>query len=225
LSHDPQHTASSHVVSGQQTGSKIAGVLLAAGQSTRMGPDNKLLMPIDGMPIIRKTAISLIEGGLADLLVVTGHQAEEVQSCLADLPLRFVENTSFASGQAGSIGVAIERILNEGHLAALIALADMPFVTSGLVNAMVANHLDLVAAQGRVTIPMFNGQRGNPVIWGRDFFERLMQLSGDIGGRALLEKHSDAVHEFVWTDDSIHRDIDTPLAYEAAAKDKQGINS
>ncbi len=52
-----------------------------------------------------------------------------------------------------------------------------------------------------------------------------MQLSGDIGGRALLEKHSDAVHEFVWTDDSIHRDIDTPLAYEAAAKDKQGINS
>jgi len=183
------------------------------------------LMPIDGMPIIRKTAISLIEGGLADLLVVTGHQAEEVQSCLANLPLRFVENTSFASGQAGSIGVAIERILNEGHLAALIALADMPFITSDLVNAMVANHLNLVAAQGRVTIPMFNGQRGNPVIWGRDFFERLMQLSGDIGGRALLEKHSDAVHEFVWTDDSIHRDIDTPLAYEAAAKDKQGINS
>ncbi len=169
MSHDPQHTASSHVVSGQQTGSKIAGVLLAAGQSTRMGPDNKLLMPIDGMPIIRKTAISLIEGGLADLLVVTGHQAEEVQSCLADLPLRFVENTSFASGQAGSIGVAIERILNEGHLAALIALADMPFITSDLVNAMVANHLNLVAAQGRVTIPMFNGQRGNPVIWGRDF--------------------------------------------------------
>ena len=220
MSNNPHHAALSHAVSLQQTGSNITGVLLAAGQSTRMGADNKLLMPLDGMPIIRRTALNLIGGGLADLLVVTGHQAEEVQSCLADLPVRFIENTSFATGQAGSIGVALERLRNEGHLGALIALADMPFITSDLVNAMVANHLNLATARGRVTIPMFNGRRGNPVIWGCDFFDRLMQLAGDVGGRALLERHSDAVNEFVWMDDSIHRDIDTPAAYEAVAKDK-----
>jgi len=194
----------------------IGGVLLAAGQSKRMGENNKLLMEVDGAPLVRRAARALLEGGLQDVVVVTGHQSDAVKAALADLPLRFVDNPDYADGQAGSVAAGIRVLAESNHAGALVALGDMPFVKAGLVQSLIRDHVALADAEDRITFPVYDGQRGNPVLWGRRFFDSLMALSGDTGGRAILAQNAGAVNSFSWNDASIHQDIDTPEGLASA---------
>ncbi len=98
----------------------------------------------------------------------------------------------------------------------LVALGDMPFVKSDLIEALIAAHQGLADSQSRITLPSFDGRRGNPVIWGRSFFEELASLSGDTGGRALLAHYPAALNALGWPDPSIHQDIDTAEELAAA---------
>jgi len=187
----------------------IGGVLLAAGSSQRMGGVNKLLVEIDGQPMVRHAATAMIEGGIRDLVVVTGHQRELVTRALDGLDVSFVHNADFAAGQAGSVAVGVGA-LPDGLSGALIALGDMPFVTAGLVAEMIRDHSGLGDGEKRISFPVHEGRRGNPVLWGSGFFAALGKLSGDIGGRSVLAEHPAAVNSIGWHDNSIHRDVDTP---------------
>lgn len=194
-------------------GIAIGGVLLAAGMSSRMGDENKLLAEIDGVPMVRRAAEAMVSGGIRQLVVVTGHQADEVGAVLSgfdvpDLQLRLVHNPDFAEGQAGSVAAGIAA-LPAGLSGALIGLGDMPFITPSLVAEMIHDHSGLGDHEKRISFPVFEGRRGNPVLWGRGFFDALSDLSGDIGGRHILSQNPAAVNSISWTDDSIHRDIDT----------------
>jgi len=186
----------------------IGGVLLAAGMSRRMGAQNKLLVEIDGVPMVRRAAAAMLEGGIRELVVVTGHEGDLVAAALHGLALRIVENTSFADGQAGSVAAGIAA-LSDGVSGALIGLGDMPFIPPELVAEMIRDHSALGDHESRISFPVFEGRRGNPVLWGRSFFPALSDLSGDIGGRRILAENPAAVNSIGWIDDSIHRDIDT----------------
>ena len=192
----------------------IGGVLLAAGMSSRMGAENKLLVEIDGVPMVRRAAEAMVSGGIRHLVVVTGHQAEEVGAVLSDLEapdleLSLVHNPDFSDGQAGSVAAGIAA-LPAGLSGALIGLGDMPFISPSLVAEMIHDHSGLGDHEMRISFPVFEGRRGNPVLWGKGFFGALSGLSGDIGGRHILSQNPAAVNSISWTDDSIHRDIDTP---------------
>lgn len=194
-------------------GIAIGGVLLAAGMSRRMGDENKLLVEIDGVPMVRRAAEAMLAGGIRQLVVVTGHQADAVAAVLADmdvpdLDLRFVHNPDFADGQAGSVATGIAA-LPAGVSGALIGLGDMPFIVPALVSEMIHDHSGLGDHERRISFPVFEGRRGNPVLWGREFFAALAGLSGDVGGRHILSENPAAVNSISWIDDSIHRDIDT----------------
>ena len=194
-------------------GIAIGGVLLAAGMSRRMGDENKLLVEIDGVPMVRRAAEAMLAGGIRQLVVVTGHQADAVAAVLADmdvpdLDLRFVNNPDFADGQAGSVATGIAA-LPAGVSGALIGLGDMPFIVPALVSEMIHDHSGLGDHERRISFPVFEGRRGNPVLWGREFFAALAGLSGDVGGRHILSENPAAVNSISWIDDSIHRDIDT----------------
>jgi len=188
----------------------IGAVLLAAGESRRMGETNKLMLEIDSVPVIRRTAINLIDAGIKDIVVVTGHQKNMVTEALQGLPLRFSHNANYSSGQATSLACGIRQLAANAHGAALIALGDMPFVSAELITALLHDHASLSDAEHRISFPVFAGRRGNPVIWGKTFFEQLTRLSGDIGGRTILAQHRNAANSLSWHDNSIHQDIDAP---------------
>lgn len=214
---DPHLAAPGRSANRLTTANKVAGVLLAAGISRRMGDANKLLLKLDGVPIIRLSALNMLAGGIRDLIIVTGHQQAAVMAALSDLPVKFVHNPAYRDGQSGSVASGISQLVDWGPDGALIALGDMPFLSPDLIAALVRDHAGLADGRDRITFPVHNGQRGNPVMWGAGFFAELVALSGDTGGRALLADHAGAVNSFSWGDDSIHRDIDTPAAFSKAS--------
>lgn len=196
----------------QISNATIGGVILAAGQSQRMGAQNKLLAEIDGVPIIRRTAQALLDGGLNDLVIVTGHEHRLVAAALDGLPVTCIYNDDYQSGQASSVACGVRHHQNGSHAAVLIALGDMPLVRPELIAALLRDHSSLPDATDRITLPVFDGRRGNPVIWGRGFFDELVALTGDAGGRIIFAENKNAVNSLGWPDDSIHLDIDTPEA-------------
>ncbi len=196
----------------QISNATIGGVILAAGQSRRMGAQNKLLAEIDGVPIIRRTAQAMLDGGLNDLVIVTGHEHRLVAAALDDLHVTCIYNDYYQSGQASSVVCGVRHHQKGSHAAVLIALGDMPLVRPELIAALLRDHSSLPDATDRITLPVFDGRRGNPVIWGRGFFDELVALTGDAGGRIIFAENKNAVNSLGWPDDSIHLDIDTPEA-------------
>jgi len=193
----------------QPDGVDIAGVLLAAGMSSRMGNSNKLLVEIDGMPMVRHAAQAMLAGGIEDLVVVTGHQARSIEAALSGLSLRFAHNPDFADGQSCSVAAGIAAMPASAS-GALIGLGDMPYLSADLVAEMVQDHARLGDHNTRISFPVYEGRRGNPILWGSGFFKALQDLTGDIGGREILAAYPAAVNSITWWDDSIHRDIDNP---------------
>ena len=193
---------------------RLAGIVLAAGQSSRMGPDNKLLAEFAGKPLVRYVTEVMLGAGLEDLTVVIGHQADQVAAALADLPLHLLFNADFAAGQGHSVAAGV-CALDGAVTDALIALGDMPLISPEMVQNLVEAHLACDDHQRRITLPSCDGKRGNPVIWGSAFFPELKQLRGDTGGRQVLQDHL-AVHNLVEISSSaIFRDIDTPADLQA----------
>lgn len=202
----------------QISNATIGGVILAAGQSQRMGAQNKLLAEIDGVPIIRRTAKALLDGGLNDLVIVTGHEHRLVAAALDDLHVTCIYNDYYQSGQASSVVCGVRHHQKGSHAAVLIALGDMPLVRPELIAALLREHSSLPDATDRITLPVFDARLGNPVIWGRGFFDELVALTGDAGGRIIFAENRNALNSLSWPDDSIHLDIDTP---EALASQKR----
>lgn len=193
--------------------SRVAGVVLAAGRSSRMGTTNKLLADIQGLPMVRRVAETALLAGLDPVVVVLGHDAGQVRSALEGLPVRLVENPAHAQGLSTSVGVGIGAVA-DGVDGAMILLGDMPWVSVADVRALMGA---FSPAEGRsICIPVAGGRRGNPVLWSARHFVSLRALQGDVGARRLLAEHPHGVCEVIVPDDGVLRDIDTPEALHAS---------
>ena len=185
----------------------VAGVLLAAGTSSRYGGPNKLLESVDGEPMVRRSARALLDADLDSVTVVLGHEADRVRDALTGFGVAFVANPDYESGQASSVGRAVEHLQEAGDADAVVfALGDMPFVDSASVDALVATF----EATGRSALAAgCDGQRGNPVLFAAEHFDALADASGDVGGRGVLLGADDAA--VVETGDpGVLRDVDRP---------------
>jgi molybdenum cofactor cytidylyltransferase len=192
---------------------KVAAVILAAGRSTRMGGPNKLLAELGGKTLVRIVAEQALASKASDVIVVTGHQAAEVEKSLAGLKVRFVRNPDFADGLASSVKAGIAAVPDAAD-AAVVCLGDMPLIDAHLIDRLIeAFQPD---RGGLIALPVSDGRRGNPVLWSRRFFSELMTLDGDIGARHLIAKHGEAVAEVPVEGHGAFLDIDTPQALEAA---------
>ncbi|OYV35020.1 MAG: 4-diphosphocytidyl-2C-methyl-D-erythritol kinase [Rhodospirillales bacterium 20-64-7] len=195
---------------------RIAAIVLAAGRSSRMGNTNKLLarMP-DGRRMIEQTVDQIAASPASPILVVTGHQETEIRATLAGRPVRFVSCPDYAEGMAASLRSGVSALAAEIG-AALICLGDMPLVDAPTLSRLLTAY---DPAEGReIVIPSFDGQRGNPVLWGRRFFPELMSLTGDTGGRQILHRYMEFVSEVLVDNDTVLRDFDTPELLAALAK-------
>ncbi|MEE9574718.1 MAG: molybdopterin-binding/glycosyltransferase family 2 protein [Gammaproteobacteria bacterium] len=184
----------------------VTAIVLAAGQSHRMGDENKLLMKIDDSPMIEHVAKTLNESCLNEIIVVTGFEAEQIKSALNSYDLRFVNNPDFDKGLSTSL-VAGLRSVDEMTDAVIICLGDMPMVTSTDIKQLIN---EFNPDEGReICVPTYQGKRGNPILWSRRFINEMLQLEGDVGAKHLLFKYDDIVHEVPIQDSGILLDFDT----------------
>lgn len=177
-----------------------------------MAPSHKLLLEISGTSLVRRVADIGLSADLDPVVVVLGHRASEVRSQLDGLPLTFAVNEAPESGLSSSIRTGLEELDSHAPTvaAALIMLADMPWVRPGDVAALLA-----AFDPGRnreICVPTYEGRRGNPVLWSARFFSAMKGLRGDVGARRLMEQHPDAVYEVPVDASGVVRDVDTPEA-------------
>lgn len=194
---------------------RIAAIILAAGQSRRMGRVNKLLAPVDGKPMVR-WAVEAAAGSAAEaLIVVVGHEARQVRAALADFDVTFVENPDYAEGISSSVkrGIAALTDTVDG---ALVCLGDMPRVTSGAIDSLIAAFNPV---EGReICIPTWQGKRGNPTLIGRRFFPEIQEITGDVGARYLISAYPDLCCEVEMSGNAVLVDVDTQQALAALAE-------
>jgi molybdenum cofactor cytidylyltransferase len=188
---------------------QVTAVVLAAGASTRMGRQ-KLLLPIGGEPLVRRTVRQVSEAGFDDLLVVVGCDHDKVLGALDGLPHRHVINADYQTGMGSSFRAAVGGL--DSSAAAMFALADQPLVTAReyrqLLEAYRPDAPGIVSVRyGDVTAP--------PHLFDREFYPELAALQH--GARAVLERHRDRTLVLRFAPELL-LDVDTPEDYERATR-------
>lgn len=193
---------------------RVAGMVLAAGSSRRMGSRNKLLIDVAGTPMVRRVAETALQAGLEPVVTVVGHGGEEVRQALRGLSLTLVANDRPQDGLSRSLRLGVEAL--PAVDAAVVLLGDMPWVRSADVEALVAAFDP--SASREICVPVHGGSRGNPVLWSARFFPEISALEGDVGARSLLARHAEVVHEVTGVGAGVLQDVDTPEALAAATR-------
>ena len=192
----------------------IVAIILAAGESSRMGRP-KALLPIDGMTFIGKIVTALQSTPIARTLVVLGHNAEEMQRHIRDLPVDIVVNPNYKEGQLSSLLAAIREIQSSKDAEAvdgiLVHLVDHPYVNAGLVTVMIDK---FYATKKRIVVPRYHGRRGHPVLFSRSLFAELLAAPLDQGAKSVVHAHREETLEVDTEEEGITIDIDTPDAYQ-----------
>ena len=202
------------------TGPRIGALLLAAGQSRRMGGPNKLLAEVDGAPMVAYVARRLLASRARPITAVLGNQADAVEAALGKLPVERVRNPEFAGGLSTSLKRGIAALPPELE-GALICLGDMPLISGRHIDRLIAAFNPL---EGRaIVVPTRRGKRGNPVLWSKRFLPEIAELAGDVGAKHLIGEHAELVAEVEMDDDAILVDIDTPEALEALRQKKKPV--
>ena len=187
---------------------KITAILLAAGKSSRMG-SNKLLADLNGKPLLRHSVESLISSSADDVIVVTGNEADAVRDALRDLKVRFVHNPAFADGLSTSLKAGLAAVAHDCD-GVLVCLADMPLVEAKTIDRLISSFS--VGDHRTICVPVFDGKRGNPVLWGSQHFVGLREITGDQGGRLLMQSLTDEIIEVEVNSRAVLVDVDTPMA-------------
>jgi molybdenum cofactor cytidylyltransferase len=182
-------------------------IVLAAGRSTRMGGDNKLLCDVGGEPMVRRVAATALASRARPVHVVVGHQGAQVKAALAGLDVTCIDNPDYASGLSSSLKAGIASLPKQ-LVGALVVLGDMPSIHVADLERLL-EVFDAAAARA-IVVPVHNGQRGNPVLWPADLFAQLMQLAGDAGARQLFASHAERIAEVTLEHAAVLMDVDTP---------------
>lgn len=197
-------------------GGKVAALVLAAGRSTRMGGPNKLLAEIGGRALVRIAVDEALASRASPVVVVTGHQREQVEAALRGATVKTVHNPDYAEGLSTSLRAGLAALPADVD-GAVVLLADMPQVDVTLIDRLIAAFDPEKGALA--VVPTIEGKRGNPVLWSRRFFPELMAVEGDVGARHLIGRYSEAVVEVPVTGSAALADVDTPEALKLAKRE------
>lgn len=189
---------------------RVGAVILAAGESTRMGKPKLLLSWGRKSTIIRQVCERVVACGLYEVVVVAGRLQAEIRREVADLPVRVIYNPVYAQGEIlSSLKVGLAALWRTSD-AALVVLGDQPFVQQEVMRDLLQAYAE---GRGRIVVPTYNGQRGHPLIIDRAFWEAVLELPADAAPRDLLRKHESEIHTLPVSTDTVLRDIDTPEDY------------
>ncbi|MFC1941305.1 molybdenum cofactor cytidylyltransferase [Chloroflexota bacterium] len=188
----------------------LSAILLAAGEAKRMGK-TKQLMPWRQSTMVEQAIDSLLGSAVDEVIVVVGHKAEEVTKVIADKAVKLVVNPDYEQGMSTSIKAGLNLLGNQIQ-AVMLALGDQPFIDSQTTNRLMD---EFYRHDKGIAIPTYRDRRGHPVIFAIKYKEELLGLTGDIGGRQIIENHADDVLEVPVETESIFTDIDTLSDYQS----------
>jgi molybdenum cofactor cytidylyltransferase len=181
----------------------IAAVVLAAGMSRRMGTAKQLLR-IDGETILERTLRNVRASNVSEIILVLGHAADDVQRAITTQGLKIVINPDYQQGMGTSLRSGLAAVTVDA--AALIVLADQPWVSSETLNRLIEGHQE---HKPQIIIPIYQGFRGNPVLLDRSVFAEVQALKGDVGCRGIFGDHTDDILKLPVDDPGILLDIDS----------------
>jgi len=188
---------------------RVTAVVLAAGESSRMGR-NKLLLPWGETTVLARTLANVEASVAHDLVVVTGHERERIVPLAAMAGVATVHNHDYAQGMLSSVQVAV-RALPAASEAILVVLGDQPMVAPASINRLLTAYAGSAAG---LVAPVYNGRRGNPVLIDRRYFDELLALPPDDAPRALLGRHANDLLAVPVDDEAILYDLDRPEDYD-----------
>lgn len=186
----------------------VVGIILAAGLSSRMG-GIKQMLSFKGKTILQLVIDNSVASALESVIVVLGHRADLIAPTIARKGVTVTINEDYESGQSSSVKTGM-RALPEGTDAVLFMLGDQPLVAPGTINQI----LEAYRTSGSpIVLPVFDGKRGNPVLFCSETFKQLMLLEHDSGARPLFEEYAGRIQHVLVDDPYIHFDIDTEEDY------------
>lgn len=184
----------------------VAAVVLAAGTSRRMGSTvPKQLLSLGGKALLQHTLDNVRASQVSEVVLVLGAQSNEIRQQVSADGIRVVVNPDYQQGMGTSLRAGLSG-LSASAKAVLIVLADQPFVAARTLDCLIDSH---ARTQAQITIPLYRGFRGNPVLLDSSVFPELMTLSGDVGCRAIFGSHNEGIHKIEVDDPGILLDIDT----------------
>lgn len=201
--------------------SEISAIVLAAGQSRRMGSANKLTMPVGGVPLLRRVLESLSAVELQEIVVVLGHQAQEVLALLRGLNVRTVLNERFSEGQMSSVWAGMTA-LSRPCAGVMVSLGDQPLLTADDLRALILA-FDRMGDRS-ILVPTYRERRGNPIILADRHRQAILVGDRNLGCKRLIERNPDLVAPLEMDNDHFVVDIDTMESYRAAVE-RVGANA
>ena len=198
---------------------RIAGVVLAAGTSSRMGK-NKLFLPLGGKSVLRRAVGTAAGAGLDPVLVVLGHESDRAAAELADLSFTKVFNAEYARGMNTSVRAGISAVPADAS-GAVLMLADMPFVTARMLRELIDRYR---AADAPLVVSTYGDVLAPPILYGRALFGELRALDGDGCGKRVVKAHRAEAIEVEWPPAAL-TDLDLPEDIERVRAGIEGGSS
>jgi molybdenum cofactor cytidylyltransferase len=187
----------------------LSGVVLAAGESRRMGRPKQLL-PFGGATILERVVDALLDAGVGEVIVVLGHLAEEVRVVLGDRPVKVVINEAYREGMLSSVQCGV-RAAGTVQDAVLFALGDQPHIESQVVREVMDAYR---SGEAGMVIPRYGGKKGHPIIINLQRYRAaILRLPAHVGLNALMQEYADDVRFIEVSTEDIIRDIDVPEDY------------
>ena len=192
-------------------GGGVSAILLAAGLSRRMGATNKLTLPVDGVPLLRRTAQVLSAAWLNEVVVVLGHEAELVAPLLAGLPVRTVQNPDYRAGQMTSVHRGLAA-LSAPCAGVMICLSDQPLLEAADIERIADTFVR--DCPRSVLVPSWRGRRGNPIVLAWAHREAILAGGRNLGCKRLIQNNPDLVWPLPMPNDHCVFDLDQPADYQ-----------
>lgn len=207
------------------TSLSTAAIILAAGSSSRMGGGrHKLLLPLDDRPVLAHVIDATIASIARPIILVLGHQADQVRTQIKPYTtspsILLVENTDYLQGMSTSLRMGVQVLISDGYRkastsyqvdSALIMLGDQPMITPQVIDMLIRTYR---TTNRSIVAPLYNGKRGSPVLFDESLFPELIEVTGDEGGRTVLERHRQEVELVEMGDILANYDVDTWEAYQ-----------
>jgi len=193
----------------------IVAVVLSGGESRRMGRP-KALLPIGDVSFLERIVKSLQAAKVEKIVVVLGHNAAEIETKIAHLPVTVVVNPDYPQGQLSSLTAGIRSLQAEKVDGILVHLVDHPFVNPALVNRMIES---FYRSKKLIVVPKWKGKRGHPVIFSRRLFDELLRAPLNEGAKSVVHAHAAETLEIETDEEGITFDIDTPEDYRRHVKE------
>tara|TARA_Y100000590_G_scaffold188326_1_gene214632 strand:- start:2673 stop:3254 length:582 start_codon:yes stop_codon:yes gene_type:complete len=191
----------------------ISAILLAAGQSKRMNGENKLAKKIKGIPLLKYALNNILKSSVNEIIIVLGYQSEIIEKLIdKNDKIKFVFNADFETGMASSIKKGVENLSKKTD-AFFISLGDMPSINYNTYDQLIK-----YKKNQKIIVPIFKGQKGNPLLFPKSFEKIMLSIQGDHGAKKILENNKKQILNIEINDPGIIKDIDILEDFTSSVK-------